>query len=89
MFGESFWAFLQMLLVNYGMLALVELTQIFLVVYLFRLIKSIDEEKKQLVDKLLECCKKRLEDAKEERDEYEDLAKNLDASIDLLIKTFR
>jgi len=89
MFGDSFWEFLRTLLENYGLLALVEVVQIFVIVHLFRLLNSKELEKFKLTEKLLELSERRLEDAKEEREDYEELARNLDKSINLLVKVFQ
>jgi len=89
MFGDPLWEFLGMLLENYGLLSVVTAIQIGIIAYLFRLLGSKEEEKIKLTEKLLELSEKRLEDAKEEREDYEELARNLDQSINLLIKVFR
>lgn len=89
MFGDPFWAFLGMLLKQHGLLAVVQAVQIFGIIYLFRLLNRKEAEKTQLTEKLLELSEKRLEDAKEEREDYEELARGLDKSINLLIKVFR
>jgi hypothetical protein len=83
------WELLTELFKAYGLLAVVEAVQVLLVVYLFRFINRKEAEKNILQEKLLELSEKRLEDAKEEREDYEELARNLERSIDLLIKVFR
>ena len=89
MFGDPFWAFLALLFKQYGIVAIIEVVQVVGIVYLFRLLNRKEAEKSQLTEKLLELSEKRLEDAKEEREDYEGLAVNLNKSIDLLIKVFR
>jgi uncharacterized membrane-anchored protein YhcB (DUF1043 family) len=85
----AFWAFLSLLLREYGIVALVVVVQIGIIVYLFKLLAGKDDEKSKLQERLLELSEKRLEQAKEERADYEELARNLDKSINLLIKVFR
>ena len=86
--GE-FWEFLSAVLKQYGFLALVEIAQAGLIFWLLRNQARADKDKAKLQDKLLELSEKRLEDAREEREDYEELARNLERSIDLLIKVFR
>lgn len=86
--GE-FWEFLSVVLKQSGFLALVELAQAGLIFWLLRNQTRAEKEKSKLQDKLLELSEKRLEDAREEREDYEELARNLDKSINLLIKVFR
>lgn len=86
--GE-FWEFLSAVLKQHGFLALVEIAQAGLILWLLRNQTRADKDKAKLQDKLLELSEKRLEDAKEEREDYEELARNLDKSINLLIKVFR
>lgn len=89
MLGDPFWEFLGMLLQDYGLLAVIEVAQIGIIVYLFRLLDGKEAQKLELSERLLDLSGKRLEDAKEEREDYEELSRNLDKSIDLLIKVFR
>lgn len=85
----SFWEFLTLLLKNYGLIAVIEILQIGLVVYLFHLLGKKEVDKTDLQNKLLETAERRLADAREEREDYEELARNLDKSINLLVKVVR
>ncbi len=89
MFGDPFWDFLALLFKQYGLVAIIEVIQCVGIIYLFRLLNKKEAEKNELTEKLLELSEKRLEDAKEEREDYERLATNLNKSVDLLIKVFR
>ena len=60
-----------------------------IVAYQFKLLKASEVDKTNLQTKLLELSEKRLADAKEEREDFEDLARDLDKHISLLIKVFR
>lgn len=86
--GE-FWEFLAAVVRQYGFLALIEIAQAGLILWLLRNQVLADKDKTKLQDKLLELSEKRLEDAREEREDYEELARNLERSINLLIKAFR
>lgn len=86
--GE-FWEFLSLLLKDYGLLSIVVILESVLVVYLFWLLSKKETEKTGLQDKLVEMAERRLEDAKEEREDYEELARNLDKSINLLATVVR
>jgi len=87
--SSEFWAFMNAILQNYGLIAVVEIAQIAGIVYLLRLLSRRETENSKLQAKLLELSEKRLEDAKDERKEYEDLARGLDRSINLLVRVFR
>ncbi len=76
------WDFLQLVFKDYGLLALIEVAEVVVIVYLFRL-----NQKKQ--DELVKLYEKRVEDVSESKEDYEELAHKLDQSIDLLIKVFR
>jgi len=76
------WEFLTEVLKTYGFLALVEVIQCILIVYLFKQVKLKDQ-------KLLDLSEKRLEDVVEEREEYQELAIKIERSIDLLIKVLK
>lgn len=86
--GE-FWSFASLLVTQYGLLALIELVQAGIIIWLFRNQKKLEQQREELQSKLLELFEKRLEDAKAEREDYEELSRNLDKSINLLIKIFR
>lgn len=76
------WDFLAAVLKEYGLVALIQVVQAVALVYLFRL-----NQKKQ--DIIIDLYEKRMKDVKESKDHYEELARNLDKSIDLLIKVFK
>ena len=76
------WDFLQLVLKDYGLLALIEVIEVVAIIYLFRL----NQKKQEEVVKLYE---KRVEDVSESKEDYEELAHKLDQSIDLLIKVFK
>lgn len=87
--SSEFWAFMNAVLQNYGLIAVVEIAQIAGIVYLLRLLSRREKENNKLQAKLLELSEKRLTDAKEERKGYEDLVRGLDRSINLLVRAFR
>lgn len=86
--SAAIWEFLTLLVQQYGIIVLLIVGLAGLVAYLLRELKGSRAENKALQDQLLALAEKRLEDAKEEREDYEDLAKNLDKSINLLITVF-
>lgn len=67
---------------SHGFSALLISIEAAAIVYLFRL-----NQKRQ--DQIIKLHEKRLEDATENKNHYEELTKNLDKSIDLLIKIFK
>lgn len=76
------WEFLTEIFKTHGLLALVEVVQCILIIYLFKQIKAKDLQ-------LLALSEKRLEDVVEEREEYQELATSIEKSIDLLIKVLK
>jgi hypothetical protein len=76
------WEFLTEIFKTHGLLALVEVVQCVLIIYLFKQIKTKDLQ-------LLTLSEKRLEDVMEEREEYQELATSIERSIDLLIKVLK
>ncbi len=76
------WEFLMEIFKAHGLFALVETLQCILIVYLFREIKGKDKQ-------LTEQSEKRLEDVIEEREKYQELASDIENSIDLLIKVLK
>lgn len=76
------WDFLAAVLKEYGLVALIQVAQTAAIVYLFRI-----NQKRQ--DVIVQLYEKRMKDVKESKDHYEELSRNLDKSIDLLIKVFR
>lgn len=65
-----------------GFYALAAVTEAVVIWYLFKLLRKKDSQ-------LLEMSEKRVKDVTESKEDYEELSKNLDKSIDLLIKVFR
>lgn len=76
------WEFLTAILQTHGLLALIEAIQCILIVYLFRQIKEKDQA-------LSAQAEKRLEDVIDEREKYQELAKGIEKSIDLLVKVLK
>ena len=76
------WEFLTEILKTHGLLALIEAVQCILIVHLFRLLKAKDQQ-------LETQSEKRLGDVIEEREKYQELASDIEKSIDLLIKVLR
>lgn len=87
--GDEFWSFLTLLLREHGLLSVLAIGELGIIVYLFKLVNKREGEKTKLQERLLELSERRLEDAKEEREDYETLARDLDTHINLLIKVFR
>lgn len=86
---SELWGFLTLLLKEYGLVSIVAVGLLGIVAYQFKLLKAAESDKTNLQDKLLQLSEKRLADAKEERQDYEELARDLDKHINLLIKVFR
>ena len=86
---SELWVFLTRLLKEYGLVAISLVVLTGIVIQLFRQLKSEQTKNTDLQNKLLELSEKRLADAKEERQDYEELARDLDKHINLLIKVFR
>ena len=76
------WDFLTEIFRAEGLLALIQVVEAVAIVYLFRLLRAKEGQ-------ILEMSEKRVQDVTENKEDYEELAKNLDKSIDLLIKAFR
>jgi hypothetical protein len=76
------WEFLTTVLQTGGLLALVQAIQCILIVYLFKQIKEKDK-------RIVEQSEKRLEDVVDEREKYQELASDIEKSIDLLIKVLK
>lgn len=76
------WDFLTALLESQGFLALIIFAEAGAIVYLYR-------RTSKRHDEIVTLYEKRMKDLKESRDDYEELARNLDKSIDLLIRVFR
>jgi len=76
------WDFLTALLQSQGFSALIIFAEAGAIVFLYR--RTLKRQ-----DEIVSIYEKRMKDLKESRDDYEELARNLDKSIDLLIKVFR
>jgi len=76
------WEFLTAILQTHGLIALIEAVQCVLVVYLFKQIKDKDKQ-------LISQSEKRLEDVVDEREKYQELASDIEKSMDLLIKVLK
>ncbi len=76
------WEFLMEVFKVGGFLAVIEVAQVVALFYLFRALRQKEAQ-------LLDMSEKRLKDVTESKEDYEELAKNLDKSIDLLIKVFK
>lgn len=76
------WEFLTEIFRSGGFLALVEVLQVVAIVHLYKALRDKESH-------LLELSEKRLQDMTEHKEDYEELAKNLDKSIDLLIKVLK
>ena len=83
------WDFLSEVLKSGGVVALLQVAQLIAIGYLYKQGQSKDELVQQKDTQLLEMSEKRLQDALESRDDFEELSKNLDRSIDLLIKIIK
>lgn len=86
---SELWGFLTLLLKEYGLVAISLVVLTGIVVHLFRQLKSEQTKNTDLQTSLLELSEKRLADVKEEREDFEDLARSLDKHINILIKVFR
>lgn len=86
---SEFWSFLTLLLKEYGLVSIALVGLLGIVVHLFRQLKAEQTKNTNLQDKLLELSEKRLADAKEERQDYEELARGIDKHIEILIKILR
>ena len=76
------WEFLTAILQTHGLLALIEAVQCILIVYLFMQIRDKDKQ-------LISQSEKRLADVVDEREKYQELASDIEKSIDLLIKVLK
>jgi hypothetical protein len=74
--------FLVTIFQTYGIVALIEAIEVVAIIYLFRL-----NQKKQ--EELLAQSERRLEDVIEEREKYQELASDIEKSIDLLVKVLK
>ena len=76
------WDLLGAVFNTFGLIALVGVVEAAAVVYLFRL-----NQKKQ--EEALAQLERRLEDVIEEREKYQELARDIEKSIDLLVKVLK
>lgn len=85
----SFWRFLLWFFENNGPLAGLVVAQSIALVALYRQNQRLDREKSQYMEQLLEASHRRLQDLIEEKEQYDELASNLDRTTRLLIDAFR
>lgn len=83
------WTFLQDVFNATGTIGLVCVLLTMLLFLVSRAYQKKDKKIEDLQTQLLEMSEKRREDVVEEREKYEDLAKDLHKSLDLLIKVFK
>ena len=76
------WDLLGAVFNTFGLIALVGVVEAAAIVYLFRL-----NQKKQ--EEALAQLERRLEDVIEEREKYQELARDIEKSIDLLVKVLK
>lgn len=76
------WELLGAVFNTFGLIALVGVVEAAAIVYLFRL-----NQKKQ--EEALAQLERRLEDVIEEREKYQELARDIERSIDLLVKVLK
>jgi len=87
------WTFLQDVMKNYGVLGMFAILEAVALYFMYRLVESkektireLQETVHQLNEKRLEDAQERLGDVVEDRERYEDLAKELTSNLDVLIK---
>lgn len=83
------WDFLLEIFKTHGLLAVIQVVQAAVIFYLYKANQKKDKVVQDLNKDLLAQSEKRLKDVLEEKDSYEELARKLDQSIDLLIKVFK
>ena len=83
------WEFFQSIFDAAGITGLVCLVETILLFVGLRAYQKKDKRIEGLQDTLLEMSEKRREDVIEEREKYEELAKDLQKSLDVLIKVFK
>jgi hypothetical protein len=76
------WEFLNEVFKSGGLFALAAVVEAVVIWFLFKTLRAKDSQ-------LLEMSEKRVADVTESKEDYEELSKNLDKAIDLLIKVFR
>ncbi len=80
------WEFLSGIMEMYGLPALVVAAESILIAYLFKQIQNKDKELTKSNADLQDLANKRLKDVKESNEDYEDLSRDLNRSLDILIK---
>jgi hypothetical protein len=83
------WDFLLEAMHAYGWFAVVQVAEALLIAYLLRENRDKDKRTQELNNNLRQLADKRLEDVKESKEDYEDLARDLNRSLDILIKVFK
>ncbi|RLB95393.1 MAG: hypothetical protein DRH90_25535 [Deltaproteobacteria bacterium] len=80
------WDFLTEAMRSYGWVAVVQVAEALLIAYLFKQVRNKDKEISESHADLQDLANKRLEDVKESKEDYEDLSRDLNRSLDILIK---
>lgn len=80
------WELLLGIMETYGLPALFSAAEAVLIVYLFSIVKKKDEQLAKSNIALQEQANQRLKDVKETNEDYEDLSRDLNRSLDILIK---
>lgn len=80
------WELLLGIMETYGLPALFSAAEAVLVVYLFNIVRKKDEQLVKSNISLQDLANQRLEDVKETNEDYEDLSRDLNRSLDILIK---
>ena len=83
------WDFFRTIFETTGVIGLLCVLEAILLLLVLRAYQKKDKKIGDLQDNLLEMSEKRREDVVEEREKYEELAKDLHRSVDILIKVFK
>ncbi len=83
------WDFFKAIFETTGVIGLLCVVEAILLLLVLRAYQKKDKKIEDLQDDLLEMSEKRREDVVEEREKYEELAKDLHKSVDVLIKVFK
>ncbi len=83
------WDFFKAIFEATGVVGLICIIEAILLLLVLRAYQKKDKKIEDLQDDLLEMSEKRREDVVEEREKYEELAKDLHKSVDVLIKVFK
>lgn len=83
------WELFASILEKAGYHGLIEVVLALTVAFMYRAFAKKDTRVDELQKELLAVSEKRLLDVKEEKENYQELATNLDKSINLLVKVFK